>query len=77
MFTIANLEKKEQKRISVHEKNIENAKKQIWKYEQKLNKDDLKADKKLNLQHKINKELDYIQMQENILENPNLKVQTE
>ena len=73
---MANLEKKEQKRIDAHEKHIENAKQKIWKYEQKIIKDDLDDDKKEKLQEKINQELHFIEMQENLIENPDFIVQT-
>lgn len=73
---MANLEKKEQKRIAFHEKNIEGSKQKIWKYEQKIIKDDLDDDKKEKLQEKINQELHFIEMQENIIENPDFIVQT-
>ena len=74
---MANLEKKEQKRIDAHEKHIENAKQKIWKYEKKIIKDDLDDDKKEQLQEKINEELHFIEMQENLIENPGFTVQTE
>lgn len=74
---MANLEKKEQKRIDAHEKHIENAKQKIWKYEQKIIKDDLDDDKKEKLQEKINQELHFIEMQENLIENPDFETQTE
>lgn len=74
---MANLEKKEQKRIASHEKNIENSKEKIWKYEQKIIKDDLDDDKKEKLQQKINQELLYIETEENIIENPDFIAQTE
>lgn len=74
---MANLEKKEQKRIASHEKNIENSKEKIWKYEQKIIKDDLDDDKKEKLQQKINRELLYIETEENIIENPDFIAQTE
>jgi len=77
MLTMANLEKKEQKRIASHEKNIENSKEKIWKYEQKIIKDDLDDDKKEKLQQKINQELLYIEKEENIIENPDFIAQTE
>lgn len=73
---MAKLEKKEQKRIDAHEKHIENAKQKIWKYEQKIIKDDLDDDKKEKLQEKINQELHFIEMQENLIENPDFIVQT-
>ena len=74
---MANLEKKEQKRIASHEKNIENSKEKIWKYEQKIIKDDLDDDKKEKLQQKINQKLLYIETEENIIENPDFIAQTE
>ena len=74
---MTNLEKKEQKRISAHEKNIENSMQKIWKYEQKMIKDDLSEDKKEKLQQKINQELLLIEKQENLIENPGFTLQTE
>ena len=74
---MANLEKKEQKRINAHEKNIENSKEKIWKYEQKMNKPELSEEKKEKLRQKINEELHFIEIQENIIENPDFIAQTE
>lgn len=74
---MTNLEKKEQKRIDAHEKNIENSMQKIWKYEQKMIKDDLSEDKKEKLQQKINQELLLIEKQENLIENPGFTLQTE
>ena len=74
---MANLEKKEQKRIDAHEKNIENSMQKIWKYEQKMIKDDLSEDKKEKLQQKINQELLLIEKQESLIENPGFTLQTE
>ena len=74
---MANLDKKEQKRIDAHEKNIENSKEKIWKYEQKMNKPELSEEKKEKLQQKINQELLYIETEENIIENPDFTAQTE
>ena len=74
---MANLEKKEQKRINAHEKNIENSKEKIWKYEQKMSKPELSEEKKEKLQHKINQELLYIETEENSIENPDFIAQTE
>lgn len=71
------IEKKEQKRIDAHEKNIENSMQKIWKYEQKMIKDDLSEDKKEKLQQKINQELLLIEKQENLIENPGFTLQTE
>ncbi|CAD2074875.1 hypothetical protein JEOAER750_01029 [Jeotgalicoccus aerolatus] len=71
------IEKKEQKRIDAHEKNIENSMQKIWKYEQKMIKDDLSEDKKEKLQQKINQELLLIEEQENLIENPGFTLQTE
>ena len=77
MLTMANLEKKEKKRIDAHEKNIENSKEKIWKYEQKMSKPELSEEKKEKLQQKINQELLYIETEENIIENPDFTAQTE
>lgn len=74
---MTNLEKKEQKRIAFHEKNIEGSKQKIWKYEQKMDKADLTDKKKEKLQQKINQEIHFIEMQENIIENPDFIAQTE
>ena len=74
---MANLEKKEKKRIDAHEKNIENSKEKIWKYEQKMSKPELSEEKKEKLQQKINQELLYIETEENIIENPDFAVQSE
>ena len=74
---MAKLEKKEQKRIDAHEKNIENSKGKIWKYEQKMSKPELSEEKKEKLQQKINQELLYIETEENIIENPDFIAQTE
>lgn len=74
---MANLEKKEQKRIDAHEKNIENSKQKIWKYEQKIITDDLSEDKKEKLQQKINQELLFIETEKSFIENPSFTVQTE
>lgn len=74
---MANLEKKEKKRIDAHEKNIENSKEKIWKYEQKMSKPELSEEKKEKLQQKINQELLYIETEENIIENPDFIAQTE
>lgn len=74
---MANLEKKEQKRIAFHEKNMEDSKQKIWKYEQKMIKDDLSEDKKEKLTQKINQELHYIETQENLIENPDFAPQPE
>ena len=74
---MANLEKKEQKRIASHEKNIENSKEKIWKYEQKMSKPELSEEKKEKLQQKINQELLYIETEENSIENPDFIAQTE
>lgn len=71
------IEKKEQKRIDAHEKNIENSMQKIWKYEQKMIKDDLSEDKKEKLQQKINQELLLIEKQESLIENPGFTLQTE
>lgn len=71
------IEKKEQRRIDAHEKNIENSMQKIWKYEQKMIKDDLSEDKKEKLQQKINQELLLIEKQENLIENPGYTLQTE
>jgi hypothetical protein len=71
------IEKKEQKRIDAHEKNIENSMQKIWKYEQKIIKDDLSEDKKEKLQQKINQELLLIEKQESLIENPGFTLQTE
>ena len=71
------IEKKEQKRIDAHEKNIENSMQKIWKYEQKMIKDDLSEDKKEKLQQKINRELLLIEKQESLIENPGYTLQTE
>ena len=71
------IEKKEQKRIDAHEKNIENSMQKIWKYEQKMIKDDLSEDKKEKLQQKINQELLLIEKQESLIENPSFTLQTE
>lgn len=71
------IEKKELKRIDAHEKNIENSMQKIWKYEQKMIKDDLSEDKKEKLQQKINQELLLIEKQENLIENPGFTLQTE
>lgn len=71
------IEKKEQKRINAHEKNIENSMHKIWKYEQKMIKDDLSEDKKEKLQQQINQELLLIEKQENLIENPGFTLQTE
>lgn len=70
-------DKKEQKRVTSHEKNIENSKKKIWKYEQKMSKLKLSEEKKEKLQQKINQELLYIETEENIIENPDFIAQTE
>lgn len=70
-------DKKEQKRIDAHEKNIENSKEKIWKYEQKMNKPELSEEKKEKLQQKINQELHFIEMQENIIENLDFAAQPE
>lgn len=70
-------DKKEQKRIGAHEKNIENSKEKIWKYEQKMNKPELSEEKKEKLQQKINQELHFIEMQENIIENLDFAAQPE
>lgn len=74
---MTNLEKKEQKRIDAHKKNIEGSKQKIYKYEQKIIKDDLSEDKKEKLQQKINQELLFIETEENLIENPSFTVQTE
>jgi len=74
---MTNLEKKEQKRINAHEKNIENSMQKIWKYEQKMIKDDLSEGKKEKLQEKINQELLLIEKQESLIENPGFTLQTE
>ena len=74
---MANLEKKEQKRIDAHKKNIENSKEKIWKYEQKMSKPELSEEKKEKLQQKINQELLYIETEENSIENPDFIAQTE
>lgn len=74
---MTNLEKKEQKRIESHEKNIERSKQKIWKYEQKMIKSDLTEDKKEKLQQKINQELLFIETEENLIENPDFTLQTE
>lgn len=74
---MANLEKKEQKRINAHEKNVENSKEKIWKYEQKMSKPELSEEKKEKLQQKINQELLYIETEENSIENPDFIAQTE
>ena len=71
------IEKKEQKRIDAHEKNIENSMQKIWKYEQKMIKDDLSEDKIEKLQQKINQEFLLIEEQENLIENPGFTLQTE
>ena len=71
------IEKKEQKRIDAHEKNIENSMQKIWKYEQKMIKDDLSEDKIEKLQQKINQELLLIEKQESLIENPGFTLQTE
>ena len=71
------IEKKEQKRIDAHERNIQNSMQKIWKYEQKMIKDDLNEDKKEKLQQKINQELHYIETQENLIENPEFVPQLE
>lgn len=70
-------DKKEQKRIATHEKNIENSKEKIWKYEQKMSKPELSEEKKEKLQQKINQELLYIETEENIIENPDFIAQIE
>lgn len=77
MLNMTNLEKKEQKRIDAYEKNIESSKQKIWKYQQKIVKDDLNEDKKEKLTQKINQELHYIEMQENLIENPEFSPQPE
>lgn len=74
---MANLEKKEQKRIDAHEKNIENSKVKIWKYEQKMNRPDLTPEKKEKLQQKISQELLDIETEENFIENPDSTAQAE
>lgn len=71
------IEKKEQKRIDAHEKNIENSMQKIWKYEQKMIKGNLSEDKKEKLQQQINQELLLIEKQENLIENPGFTLQTE
>lgn len=71
------IDKKEQKRIATHKKNIENSKEKIWKYEQKMNKTELSEEKKEKLQQKINQELLFIETEENIIENPDFAAQTE
>lgn len=71
------IEKKEQKRIDAHEKNIENSMQKIWKYEQKMLKEDLSEDKKEKLLQKINQELLLIEKQESLIENPGFTLQTE
>ncbi|MEY8560149.1 hypothetical protein AALF85_05570 [Jeotgalicoccus halotolerans] len=74
---MTNPEKKEQKRIDAHEKNIERSMQKIWKYEQQMITDDLSEDKKEKLQQKINQELLLIEKQENLIENPGFTLQTE
>ncbi|MEK4555313.1 hypothetical protein [Jeotgalicoccus sp. FSL K6-3177] len=70
-------DKKEQKRIDAHEKNIEKSMQKIWKYEQQMITDDLSEDKKEKLQQKINQELLLIEKQESLIENPGFTLQTE
>lgn len=69
--------KKEQRRIAAHEKNIESSKEKIYKYEQKMIKEDLTDDKKEKLQQKINQELLSIENQENLIENSGFTAQPE
>lgn len=76
MFIIT-IDKKEQKRIAHHEKNIESSKQKIWKYEQKLEKSNLDDVKISKIQNKINQELHIIQTEEAKIENPNLSVQAD
>lgn len=71
------IEKKEQKRIDAHEKNIENSMQKIWKYEQKMIKDNLSEDKKEKLQQKINQGLLLIEKKENLIVNPVSTLQTD
>lgn len=77
MLNMTDLKKKEQKRIESHEKNVENSKQKIWKYEQKMIKSDLTEDKKEKLQQNINQELLFIETEENLIENPDFTLQTE
>lgn len=74
---MTNFDKKEQKRVHFHEKNIEVSKQKIWKYEQKIATLDLTDKKKEMLQQKINHALHFIEMQENIIENPGFIAQSE
>ena len=71
------IDKKVQRRIDAHEKNIENSMQKIWKYEQKMIKGNLSEDKKEKLQQKINQKLLLIEKQENLIENPGYILQTE
>lgn len=70
-------DKKEQKRIAFHEKNIESSKSKIWKYEQKMSKTDISEVQKYKLQNKIDQELHFIEIQKYIIEDPNFEVHTE
>lgn len=70
-------DKKEQKRIDAHEKNIENSKEKIYKYEQKMIKEYLNEEKKEKFQQKINQELLSIENQENLIENLDFAAQPE
>lgn len=70
-------DKKEQKRVAFHEKNIESAKSKIWKHEQKMSKPNTSEVQKYKLKTKIDEELHYIEMQNNIIENPNFEAQLE
>lgn len=74
---MTNLDKKEQKRIAFHEKNIESSKQKIWKYEQKMSKPDISEVQKYKLKTKIDEELHFIEMQESIIENPDFAPQFE
>lgn len=76
MFIIT-LDKKEQKRIASHEKNIESSKQKIWKYEQKLEKHNLDDTKISKIQNKIDRELHSIQTHENMINNFTLSPQPE
>lgn len=74
---MANLEKKEQKRIAFHEKNIESSKQKIFKYEQKMDKPGLSDKKKDKLQQKIRQEVHFIEMQEHFIEDADFIAQPE
>lgn len=74
---MANLEKKEKKRVAFHENKIEALMTKIWKCEQQLDKVNLKDKKREQLQETIRESLLLIEIQEEKIETGDLVLQAE